>query len=121
LPLGLHEHELTEVFDNELNFDNNGNVDYMSIINSDIFVAVERKRIAAKILKQKNPSDPNEAKSNSKERLSDNRKVVVEDLIFIDDLEIIIYTTIRPKTSLIFVTSMCKPKVDKKEISDKDS
>ena len=33
---------------------------------------------------------------------------MVEDLIFIDDLEIIIYTTVRPKTSTIFVTSMTK-------------
>lgn len=40
--------------------------------------------------------------------VSDNRKVVVEDLIFIDDLEIIIYTTVRPKSSTIFITSMCK-------------
>jgi hypothetical protein len=39
---------------------------------------------------------------------SDNRKVVVEDLIFIDDLEIIIYTTVRPQTSTIFISSMCK-------------
>lgn len=39
---------------------------------------------------------------------SDNRKVVVEDLIFIDDLEIIIYTTVRPKTSNIFITSLQK-------------
>ena len=39
---------------------------------------------------------------------SDNRKVVVEDLIFIDDLEILIYTTVRPKTSNIFITSLQK-------------
>ncbi len=38
------------------------------------------------------------------DKLTDNRKVVVEDLVYIDDLEIIIYTTISPKTSTIFVT-----------------
>jgi hypothetical protein len=49
---------------------------------------------------------------------SDNRKVVVEDLIFIDDLEIIIYTTVRPRTSTIFITSMCKsPKPQAKDSS----
>ena len=36
--------------------------------------------------------------------MTDNRKVVVEDLVYIDDLEILIYTTILPKTSTIFVT-----------------
>lgn len=45
LPLGLNEDELIEVFEHDLNFDNNGNVDYMSILNSDLFVALERKRL----------------------------------------------------------------------------
>ena len=45
LPLGLNEDELMEIFDNDLNYDNNGNVDYISILNSDIFVALERTRI----------------------------------------------------------------------------
>jgi hypothetical protein len=52
LPLGLNEEELIEVFDHDLNFDNNGNVDYMSILNSDLFVALERKRITALALSQ---------------------------------------------------------------------
>ena len=38
------------------------------------------------------------------DKLTDNRKVVVEDLVYIDDLEILVYTTISPKTSTIFVT-----------------
>lgn len=42
------------------------------------------------------------------DKLTDNRKVVVEDLIYIDDLEILIYTTIAPKTSTIFVTNAKK-------------
>jgi hypothetical protein len=33
--------------------------------------------------------------------------VVVEDLIYIDDLEILIYTTLVPKTSTVWITS-CK-------------
>ena len=50
LPLGLNEDDLEEVFDNDLNFDNNGNVDYVVILNSDIFVALERKRLTTKVL-----------------------------------------------------------------------
>lgn len=38
------------------------------------------------------------------DKVTDNRKVVVEDLLYIDDLEMLIYTTIAPKTSTIFVT-----------------
>mmetsp|Transcript_43811 Transcript_43811/g.42297 ORF Transcript_43811/g.42297 Transcript_43811/m.42297 type:complete len:86 (+) Transcript_43811:1763-2020(+) len=37
-------------------------------------------------------------------KFTDNRKVIIEDLIYIDDLEILIYTTIAPKTSTIFVS-----------------
>lgn len=51
--------------------------------------------------------------------LADNRKVVVEDLIYIDDLQIIIYSTISPRTSTCFVTSLSKiePKSSKEEKS----
>jgi hypothetical protein len=110
LPLGLNQEELGEIFDNDLNFDNYGNVDYVNIINSDIFVALERKRILAKALKSSKVTkivaeDRTEDLSNEN-AASDNRKVVVEDLIFIDDLEIIIYTTVRPKTSTVFITTM---------------
>ena len=48
------------------------------------------------------------ANNNEVDKLTDNRKVVVEDLIYIDDLEILIYTTISPKTSIIFVTNAKK-------------
>lgn len=113
LPLGLNQEELGEIFDNDLNFDNYGNVDYVNIINSDIFVALERKRILSKALKSSKVTkivaeDRTEDLSNES-AASDNRKVVVEDLIFIDDLEIIIYTTVRPKTSTVFITTMQKP------------
>ena len=37
-----------------------------------------------------------------------NRKVVVEDLVYIDDLQVIIYSTVSPKTSTLFVTSLNK-------------
>ena len=125
LPLGLNEDELNEIFDNDLNFDNNGNVDYVSILNSDVFVALERKRLAQQAIlnaQKKSVSFKSqkivgeEANPETDVSVTDNRKVVVEDLIFIDDLEIIIYTTVRPKTSTIFVTSMTKAlKPQKKE------
>ena len=45
LPLGLLPHEIEEIFDNDLNFDNYGNVDYTVILNMDIFVSLERQRL----------------------------------------------------------------------------
>jgi hypothetical protein len=43
----------------------------------------------------------------------DTRKVVVEDLIYIDDLQIIIYSTVSPRTSTLFVTSLKKDESSK--------
>jgi len=45
-------------------------------------------------------SQPKEAKEDEK------KKVVIEDLFFVDDHEIIIYTTVRPRTSTVFITSL---------------
>lgn len=110
-PLGLNETELNEVFDNDLNFDNYGNVDYTQIINSDLFVRLEARRIQEKALAVKRLGGKGSAKSNELEKemkAADNRKVVVEDLIFIEDLEMIIYSTVAPKTSTVFITSLKK-------------
>jgi len=104
LALGLNEPELTEVFENDLNFDNYGNVDYTGILNSDIFVALEQKRLRERALdigrrvrltklEDDTLDDLNEAlggddsdKEVEIQKATDNRKVVVEDLIYIDDL-----------------------------------
>lgn len=51
-------------------------------------------------------------------KINDNRKVVVEDLIYIDDLQILIYTTIAPKTSQVFITSLNKVQAEKSEGDD---
>lgn len=109
LPLGLLPFELEEIFDNDLHYDNYGNVDYTVIINSDIFVTVERQRIRRNVKKGNDSLRLDDTKmtmnpSMDMDKLTDNRKVVVEDLVYIDDLEILVYTTISPRTSTIFVT-----------------
>lgn len=46
----MNDEELGEVFENDLNFDNYGNVDYTGVLNSDIFVALEAKRLRERAL-----------------------------------------------------------------------
>jgi len=53
LPLGLNESDLAEIMDNDLSFDNYGNVDYTLILNSDIFVTLERRRLRARAVAAK--------------------------------------------------------------------
>lgn len=47
LPLGLNDDELTEIFDNDLLFDNYGNVNYTAILIKEEFVVLEGRRIKA--------------------------------------------------------------------------
>ncbi len=103
LPLGLLPFEIEEIFDNDLNFDNYGNVDYTVILQNELFVNLEQQRIRRDHLLKKVSGGDEEGKGGSGE-MADHRKVVVEDLVYIDDLELIIYTTIFPKSSTIFVT-----------------
>jgi hypothetical protein len=110
IPIGLNEAEVNEIMDNDVNFDNYGNVDYTVILNSDTFCTLERLRL--KQNKKKGvgfgaASKENDTSKNDEQKV-DNRKVVVEDLLYVDDLEILIYTTIAPKTSNIFITSTKK-------------
>lgn len=92
----------------------------------DLFVALEAKRLREKALKQNSKRSmreiaesvnefktiDSEAGAKAAMKLADNRKVVVEDLIFIDDLEMLIYTTVSPRASTIFATSLQKNKVE---------
>ena len=109
LPLGLLPSEIEEIFDNDLNFDNYGNVDYTTILSNEIFVNLEQAKVRRDQILRKNQKaiaigGEADKKSVKHTEMTDNRKVVVEDLVYIDDLEILIYTTIMPKTSTIFVT-----------------
>jgi len=56
LPLGLSEDDLSKIFYADpkngsgaafvcMNYDNYGNVDYVNILNSDVFVELERRRL----------------------------------------------------------------------------
>jgi len=47
LPLGITEAEVQEILENDLHFDNYGNVDYTVILNSDLFCHLERLRLKA--------------------------------------------------------------------------
>jgi hypothetical protein len=54
--LGLLPHEIEEIFDNDLNFDNYGNVDYTMILSNEIFVALEQAKAKKDMLLKKSMS-----------------------------------------------------------------
>lgn len=73
-----------------------------------MFCTLERQRLKATIRKRKTEDTGKTGSENGEAEKVDNRKVVVEDLIYIDDLEILIYTTIAPKTSTVFINTVKK-------------
>jgi hypothetical protein len=103
LPIGINEIEVQEISENDLHFDNYGNVDYTVILNSDLFCHLERQRLKAQHKKRRGVKLAGDAEGAARQQDGsaeiekiDNRKVVVEDLIYVDDLEILIYTTVAP-------------------------
>lgn len=48
-----------------------------------------------------------------KQSILSNQKVIIESIIYVDDFNLIIYTTICPKTSLIFVSQSRKYSIKK--------
>jgi hypothetical protein len=54
LPLGLLPTEIEEIFDNDLNFDNYGNVDYTTILSNEIFVNLEQAKVRRDQILRKN-------------------------------------------------------------------
>lgn len=120
LPLGFSDFELQEIFDSDLAYDNCGNVNYVKILESEIFVVLEKRRLMKQKLQDSDLNrnsisfESNFTLTSKEEKIEiDNKKVVIEDLIFIDDLEVIIYTTIRPRISTIFMTSLKAPESKK--------
>lgn len=55
--MGLLSFETEEIFESDLHFDNYGNVDYTVILNSDIFVQLERQRMRRIAKKRKTVDD----------------------------------------------------------------
>ncbi len=53
LPLGINEQDVYEILENDLAFDNYGNVNYILILNSDIYVALERNRHKVSLKKKR--------------------------------------------------------------------
>jgi hypothetical protein len=45
LPLGLSQIEIDEILDSDLAFDNCGNIDYEKIVETELFLELERKMI----------------------------------------------------------------------------
>jgi len=103
LPLGYSPEDIYSIFKNTAIFDAHGNADYTVILQHDAYALLEKNYLQkkAQITSARSHRDVNEIFENS---LSDSRKVVVEEIIYVDDFDFVLYTTTLPKSSNIYVS-----------------
>ena len=106
LALGYGPEDIYEIFKNTSVFDAHGNADYTVILQNNIYALMENHFTR---------------NLNTKGQSTDTRKVVIEDLIYIDNFDIIIYTTILPKSSNIYVSHTISLSQGKQEESKLES
>lgn len=105
MPFGMLDSDVDYILQQEVGYMDNGRIDYMKIINNSLFTKakfiaqlkdpkIEKKQIH-KLLE----------KINADDYLFESQKIIIETIIYLDDFDIIIYTTSVPKTSTIFIAS----------------
>lgn len=105
MPFGMLDSDIQQILEHEVGYMDNGRIDYVKIINNSRFTK-------AKFIAQLN--DPKIEKKhiqnllekiNADDYYFEAQKIIVESIIYLDDFDIIIYTTAVPKTSTIFIAS----------------
>ena len=132
LSIGYSPQDVYEIFRDSAIFDAHGNADYTIILQHGVYTILEKLRLQREMQSQRG-SAQNSVHSTKKSFVSsfidsidifpinscvetvsdaaayqnktvDSRKVVIEDLIYLHDFDIVIYTTTFPKSSNIYVT-----------------
>ena len=105
LPIGLTKKDIDTILINDVDYSDIGKIDYIKIIENTAF------RKAKFLSKLKDTTMKKEDIDKLLQKVEDDanyfepQKVIIESIIYIDDFDIMIYTTILPRTSTIFVAS----------------
>ena len=105
LPFGILDSELQEILDREVVYTDNGRIDYHQIVQNPEF---KKSKVISKLKDtQANRGDLEKLikKIESDQHYFEPQKIIVESMIYIDDFDLMLYTTITPRTSTIFVSS----------------
>jgi hypothetical protein len=106
LPLGLTETDVENIMTGQLAYTDVGDVDYVRIVSSLQFKEMRFSFKLKRSLVQESEFDEFQRSIDKDKRAAvmQQQRVIVESLIYIEDFELIVYTTICPCTSLIFVS-----------------
>lgn len=95
LPLGLSIDHLSSILDKDVQYISNGDIDYTSIFQSKDYLdlLINSKKLSTDFLY---PTLPEQS-------------CIIEDIVYIEQLDAVIYTTISPMTSAIFIKRLNGP------------
>lgn len=116
LPFGVLDSEIEELLENDVIYTDNGRVDYQHIIQNAEFKKI---KIIAK-LKDTNKDEINKLlhKIETDQHFFEPQKIIVESVLYIDDFDLMVYTTITPRTSTIFISRTKRDRASKDSGSD---
>ncbi|EGR33535.1 hypothetical protein IMG5_049950 [Ichthyophthirius multifiliis] len=118
LPVGLLQEEIDYIMNNSISFTDIGTVNYLDLLNSVEFLNIKNHHEFQKQVKTKE-RDFFEKKGDQKDVNALDaamQKVIIESVIYIDDFNLIIYTTICPRSSIICVSRTSKVKKNSGDI-----
>ncbi len=105
LPFGLLEKEIEEILEREVVYTDNGRIDYQLIIQNPEF---KKNKVVSKLKDTtQNKSDLQKLMHaiESDSHFFEPQKIIVESILYIDDFDLMVYTTLTPRTSTIFISS----------------
>lgn len=108
LPLGLRDEEIEEIMQTQVSYSDTGDVDYVKYTANLQFQEIcETFRVRQELSHGRAPDAKKEGAS-AKQNIFSSQKVIIESIIYLDDFDLMVYTTCCPKTSLIFLSKTKK-------------
>lgn len=117
LPFGILQSEIDHILKYEVTYTDNGRIDYQKIIHDPQFT---KGKVIAKL--KLNTGDVKDLlkQIQEDEHYFEPQKILIESVIYVDDYDLMIYTTALPRTSTIFLSS-AKTKIQSDNPGDSHS
>eukprot|EP00828_Plagiopyla_frontata_P022627 TRINITY_DN29223_c0_g1_i2.p1 TRINITY_DN29223_c0_g1~~TRINITY_DN29223_c0_g1_i2.p1 ORF type:complete len:616 (-),score=92.06 TRINITY_DN29223_c0_g1_i2:212-2059(-) len=98
-PIGLVDDEINYILHKQVKYSDTGHINYLAFINDPIFKQLKQKYyLKNEFSKQNEAVDPPEDSYQM-------QKIVIENIIYLEDFDIFVYTLQNPQTSLIFIST----------------
>ena len=109
IPAGLLDQEIDTILNKEVVYSENGRVNYLVFIQNPVFRQMKLKYLLRKSLINQAEFKSFMQELTSEENVYQNsQKIIIESLIYLESLELLIYTTACPISSIIYISTSAK-------------